>query len=121
MPGVEGEPAVDATRRTHLANERTYLAWWRTAVATIALALGVGRLLPEVLDRGAVWPYAALGAAWALLGAGISVYAYVRKRAVDRALAEGRYAHPSGPALAALSAAGAVLALLTVALILAFA
>ena len=30
--------AVDATRRTRLANERTYLAWWRTGLASLVTA-----------------------------------------------------------------------------------
>jgi hypothetical protein len=29
-------PAQNAARRTHLANERTYLAWWCTAVTAYA-------------------------------------------------------------------------------------
>jgi hypothetical protein len=40
-------PPVDANRRTHLANERTFLAWWR----------------PE----GRSWPYPVVGAGYAVL------------------------------------------------------
>jgi putative membrane protein len=35
---------ADATRRTHLANERTRLALWRTGLTAIAVALAVGRV-----------------------------------------------------------------------------
>jgi uncharacterized membrane protein YidH (DUF202 family) len=119
-PAVPGpDQAVDATRRTHLANERTYLAWWRTAVAAVALALAVGRLLPEVLEEETTWPYVVLGAGWGLLGAAMSLYAYVRKRSVDRALAAGGFTHASPLVLAGLSVGGAVLAVLTVVLIVA--
>src|SRR4249920_3427477 len=45
--------AVDATRRTHLANERTQLAWWRTGLTALAVALGVGRVVPELAGGGA--------------------------------------------------------------------
>ena len=38
----------DATRRTRLANERTYLAWWRTGLAAFAVSLGAGRLVPAI-------------------------------------------------------------------------
>ncbi len=38
----------DATRRTHLANERTYLAWWRTGLAALAVSLGAGKLVPPL-------------------------------------------------------------------------
>jgi len=31
----------DASRRTLLAVERTYLAWWRTGLTAFAVALGV--------------------------------------------------------------------------------
>ena len=33
------EDVVDATRRTRLAGERTYLAWWRSALAAFAVSL----------------------------------------------------------------------------------
>jgi uncharacterized membrane protein YidH (DUF202 family) len=49
----------DVTRRTRLAAERTWLAWWRTALGASVAALGVGALLPQVLG-GSRWPYAAL-------------------------------------------------------------
>ena len=33
------DQAQDATRRTRLANERTYLAWWRTGLTSLAVSL----------------------------------------------------------------------------------
>src|SRR5277367_6093930 len=42
------EQVVDATRRTRLANERTYLAWWRTGLAAFAVSLAAGRLVPAI-------------------------------------------------------------------------
>ncbi|MEZ0292047.1 MAG: DUF202 domain-containing protein, partial [Solirubrobacteraceae bacterium] len=53
-------PAVDATRRTRLANERTFLSWWRTALGTQGVAVAIGKVIPEVSD-GPHWPYVALG------------------------------------------------------------
>ena len=47
--------AADATRRTRLANERTFLAWWRTALGAEGLAVVTGKLVPEVTE-GAGWP-----------------------------------------------------------------
>ena len=38
----------DFTRRTLLANERTYLAWWRTGITSIATALAAARLVPQL-------------------------------------------------------------------------
>jgi uncharacterized membrane protein YidH (DUF202 family) len=42
------EAVVDATRRTRLAAERTYLAWWHSALAAFAVSLGVGKVVPEL-------------------------------------------------------------------------
>jgi putative membrane protein len=49
---MEAGQVRDATRRTRLANERTYLAWWRTGLTALAVSFGAGRLLPE-LSNGA--------------------------------------------------------------------
>src|SRR4051794_11662553 len=54
----------ESSHRTQLAAERTWLAWWRTALAASAAGLGVGRLLPEVTG-GATWPYVLLGCGYA--------------------------------------------------------
>jgi putative membrane protein len=63
----EDRPLQDsAPRRTWLAAERTYLAWLRTALAALALAIGVGRLLPALIDVDHV--------AFALVGAGYGVF-----------------------------------------------
>jgi inner membrane protein YidH len=35
----------DATRRTRLASERTYLAWWRTPLAATGSVLGVATVV----------------------------------------------------------------------------
>src|SRR3954463_10228949 len=66
MPGPEPtEPApaspaeLDQMRRTSMAAERTWLAWWRSALAASAGALAVGRLAPDLLHV-APWPYIAL-------------------------------------------------------------
>jgi uncharacterized membrane protein YidH (DUF202 family) len=54
MPGDEpSEPETmfgPASRRTHFAQERTLLAWWRTGIAAGAVALAVGGLLPRLGD-----------------------------------------------------------------------
>jgi hypothetical protein len=44
------------TRRTRLANERTYLAWWRTDLTTFAVSLAAGKLVSE-LSSGTAWPF----------------------------------------------------------------
>ena len=111
-PGVE-----DATRRTRLANERTYLAWWRTALTALAVCVGVGRLVP-VVAKGSHWPYELLGAGYGVLGLGFVVAGYRRTREIERALDDGRFAPLNSVLLTALTAAGIVLAIATVAVLL---
>jgi putative membrane protein len=57
---------VDATRRTRLANERTFLAWLRTAMTAMAVAIGAGRIVPGVANVER-WPFAFFGAGFAVL------------------------------------------------------
>lgn len=61
-------------RRTSLAGERTLLAWWRTGLTSIAVALGVGRLLPELAPHATRWPFAVLGVAFSLYGIALFVF-----------------------------------------------
>jgi len=46
----DGVDVADATRRTRLANERTYLAWWRTGLTALAVSIGFGKIVPGVSD-----------------------------------------------------------------------
>jgi putative membrane protein len=108
----------DATRRTHLANERTYLAWWRTGLACMAVSLGVGRLLPEVTD-GPTGLSIAAGVAFALLGIVFFGYGYDRYRRVDAAVRTGEYLRPDDRFVAALAGAGIVIALLVLLIVVA--
>jgi len=97
------QTGVDATRRTRLANERTFLAWWRTALGCQGLAVGVGRVLPEVTD-GPHWPYVVLGTLLALLGSALGAVGWWRYTTVDRALHGGEEATPPAWLIATLSA-----------------
>jgi putative membrane protein len=81
----------DATRRTWLASERTVLAWLRTGLTATAVALGVGKVVPDLRHGGREWPFVVLGAGYALLGVLIVLYGLWRGREVDRAIRAGRY------------------------------
>ena len=61
------EDVVDATRRTQLASERTYLAWWRSSPAAFAVSLGVGKVVPQ-LTGGSTIGYRIVRVGYALLG-----------------------------------------------------
>ena len=56
------DEALDATRRTRLANERTYLAWWRTGLRALAVSLAAGKVVPGLVDETDTWPYQVIGA-----------------------------------------------------------
>jgi putative membrane protein len=111
-PGVE-----DATRRTRLANERTYLAWWRTGLTAFAVSVGVGRLVPAHTNATR-WPFEVVGAAFGVLGIAFVCGGFVRARAVERALDEGRFATFGETPAALLLAAGVVLGVAVVVLVL---
>jgi len=111
------EPGVqDASRRTRLAAERTWLAWWRTGLATSAAALAVGRLLPEVAHNDH-WVYRALGLGYGALAVAVLVIGAVRQRRGAAALDRGEYDDLSYPLVAWLTAAGIVLGLSTLAVV----
>src|SRR3981081_424761 len=84
----------DATRRTYLANERTYLAWWRTRITALAAAVGVVRVVPS-LTHQTRWPYAILGAGFAAVGIVSIAYGFVRQQVVRDAVRRGRFEHPN--------------------------
>jgi len=98
----------DAASRTRLANERTYRAWWRTGLTSIAVCVGLGRIVPGVTDV-TKWPYELVGAGYGVLGVAFIVLAHVRVRAVEAAVDRGEFARIDGRWTTALLAAGAVL------------
>jgi len=108
----------DATRRTRLANERTYLAWWRTGLTALAVSLAAGRVVPT-LSHGTAWPYEVVGAGFAVLGVLCISMGYQREREIDRALQEGRFATLNPRMNLVLAAMGVVLGVLTLGLIVA--
>jgi inner membrane protein YidH len=106
----------DATRRTRLANERTYLAWWRTGLTALAVSFGAGRLLPE-LSRGPNWPFELVGIAFAVVGIAFMTYGYIRHREVEAALDRGDYDPLPERAAFVLAALGGLLGIATVLLV----
>ena len=97
----------DASRRTHLANERTYLAWWRTGIAALAISFAAGGVLPQV-SSSRKRPLEAIAIAFAVVGIGAVVHGYRRHQQVEAALARGENA-PLGARDALVFAGAAVL------------
>jgi putative membrane protein len=112
------DEAGDATRRTRLANERTYLAWWRTGLTAFAVSIGSGKLVPA-LATGATWPYTAIGIGFAVVGVFCVGYAFWRYRDVEEAVSRAEFAPPDDRLVALLSGAGAALGVLLVIVLLA--
>ena len=107
-----GQPLTRRTEsavRDHLANERTLLAWVRTALTIVGLGFLISRLL--VTEQGSPKPIAeVIGVALILLGGGAAVLSAVRFRRIQREIDEASF-HPTsrldlslagGVALAAL-------------------
>jgi inner membrane protein YidH len=113
MPQLSGD-----AQRTSLANERTQLAWWRTGLTALAVALAVGRLVPEIGDRSTQWPYTVVGVGFALYGVVMIAYGTLRARVVDQAAARGEFAPPPELTLTGLTLAGIALGLLTALLVI---
>ena len=109
--------ASGEVHRTHLAHERTYLAWWRTGLAAIAAGFAIGRVLPAVIG-GTNWPYVALGTALAGSGLAAMVYGIVHYRELEAALRDGREPHTGEGFVLALAAVGIAVGAASVVLVL---
>jgi uncharacterized membrane protein YidH (DUF202 family) len=107
---------VDVTRRTKLAAERTWLAWWRSGIAASTAAVAVGGVVPELV-HGARTPYVVLGVGYALLAAAVFLAAGLRRVNVARALERGEYQEVGERTVWALTCVGFALALGTLAII----
>jgi putative membrane protein len=111
--GVTGD-----ARRTGMAAERTWLAWWRTALVAIAGALGVGRLAPQLLHVARA-PYVILGCGYALLAVALLIVGARRQHGLQDAIDAGQPATLPAAIVAGFTAGGIVLAVLTAVLVIA--
>lgn len=112
-----GTTEVEAVRRTSLALERTQLAWWRTGLTSLAVGIGVGRVIP-VLEGGSAGPYAIAGVGFAIYGVALFAYGSMRERTLASQLARGESDLGTESIGMALGAAGTVLGLATALLII---
>lgn len=107
----------DATRRTRLATERTYLAWLRSGLTALAVGLAAGKLVPE-LSSGASWPYELLGVGYSLLGIALILYGFRRQQAVEAAVRRGEWAPLDAQVAGVLTLVAIVLGTATIAVVL---
>jgi putative membrane protein len=121
---MDEEASPDSTadlhqeRRTSMAAERTWLAWWRTALGATAGALAVGRFAPKLLEVAA-WPYVVLGCGYAALAIGLAVMGARRQRELERELRTGIHTPLAFSTVVVFTIGGIALSLLTVVLIIA--
>ena len=101
-----------------MAAERTWLAWWRTALAATVGSLAVGRLAPELLAV-ASWPYVVLGVGYAGLAVGLLLTGARRQRDLQSAIERGTQVPLSFRLVTLFTVGGVVLALTTVVLVVA--
>jgi len=101
-----------------MAAERTWLAWWRTALAASAGALGVGRLAPEVLQV-APWPYIVLGCGYGLLAIALLAVGARRQQQLARARRADEHVPLQLRTVLALTGGCVVVALMTIVLVVA--
>jgi putative membrane protein len=109
---VGDRETIDATRRTRLANERTFLAWVRSGLTAVAVAIGAGKIIPGVADVPA-WPFELLGAGFAVLAMLLIAYGAQRYVKVEEALAAGEFAPLQPRQALVVAVATGVLVLLT--------
>jgi putative membrane protein len=110
------DEAHDATRRTRLANERTYLAWWRTGLTALAVSLAAGKVVPQLSNTNRTWPYQVIGAGFALIGLGCMVYGLRRERQIEDALMRGEFVPPDRTWTLVMTVAGVILGVFTLVL-----
>lgn len=113
---VTDESPGSAPRRTFLAAERTYLAWLRTGLGALGIAIAVGRLIPALIQSSHV-PFALLGAGYGLLGAFLILFAAWRTSRIRRALEADEPLGADSWALTIAALVGFVLAVGTIVLV----
>ena len=84
--GADGTAGHEPDYRFTLANERTFLAWQRTALGLLAAAVALVQLVPEMAVPGA---RRFLGVALALLAILTSGMGLLRWQQTDRAMRNG--------------------------------
>lgn len=111
MPGRRPSPNTGSYARDHLANERTFLAWLRTALAFMGLGVLVAKF-PDESTSTQIGGLILIG-----IGAIMLVYGVVRYERLSHFIDQGEY-QPArwGPAL--LGVFTLVTALVAVALVL---
>ncbi len=116
QPPDSGGDGTEPDARYTFANERTFLAWSRTALALVVAGLGVVQLLPPF--PGVPWGRHVLGVPLIVFGAVVAVTAYREWGRSQRAMRLGLPLPRSGMPLL-LAAVIATMAVISAVVILA--
>jgi putative membrane protein len=107
--GAEPEDGTEPDARFTFANERTFLAWNRTALALVVAGLAIAQLLPPF--PGVPFGRHLLAVPLICLGAIVSVAGYLEWRRDQRVLRLGQPLPPSLlPGILAVSISGIAIA-----------
>jgi putative membrane protein len=109
---------LDQLRRTSMAAERTWMAWWRASLGATAGALAIGRFAPHLLDVAA-WPYILLSCGYASLAVGLLIVGAQRQRELERTLRTGGHTPLRFRTVGLFTVGGVALAVMTIVLVLA--
>jgi putative membrane protein len=101
-----------------MAAERTWLAWWRTALGATAGALAVGRFAPNLLNVAA-WPYILLSCGYASLALGLLIVGARRQRDLEHALRTGGHMPLRFRTVGLFTVGGIALVVVTIVLVIA--
>jgi putative membrane protein len=112
--GPDGDAEFEPDYRFTLANERTFLAWQRTALGLLAAAVAVVHLVPELTTPGTRHVLGILVAVLATTTAGVGM---LRWRQVDHAMRRGTPL-PRQPSPAYLGVGLIAIGLLTLTLVI---
>ena len=107
---------AEAKRRTHLANERTYAAWIRTALTLIGLGVGIAGYF-HLAGNSRVQMFVVLGMAFVVVGALMAALATYAYRKGYASIERGEYGSSAGLTLL-LGAIPVLLGLLALLLII---
>jgi inner membrane protein YidH len=114
---AEASDGSEPDARFTFANERTFLAWSRTALALVIGGLAIVQLLPPF--PGVPWGRHVIGTPLIVLGGAVSVISYLEWQANQRALRRGeplsrtRLPQILAVAIAGIALVAAALALLS--------
>ena len=100
-----------STARDHLANERTFLAWLRTSISLLSLALAIAKFSPDNAGLGFAFMFACLGSA-------LLLYSGRRYFEVMRALEQGSFRINTGDVSLLLAFLGLVAAAIVLVIVL---